>query len=67
MGKILRYRGNFVGSLSYLERSQNITNTAKDLIYLEDTSELVCSLADTYLELDDPAKAESCLQATINC
>ncbi|KAJ5783426.1 uncharacterized protein N7518_009103 [Penicillium psychrosexuale] len=66
MGKILRYRGDFVGSLSYLERSQNITNTARDLIYLEDTSELACSLADTYLELDDPAKAESCLQAAIN-
>ncbi|KAJ5481404.1 hypothetical protein N7475_000216 [Penicillium sp. IBT 31633x] len=66
MGKILRYRGYFVESLSYLERSQNITNTAKDLIYLEDTSELACSLADTYLELDDPAKAESCLQAAIN-
>ena len=66
MGKILRYRGYFIRSLSSLERSQNITDTAKDVIYLEDASELACSLADTYLELDDPAKAESCLQAAIN-
>lgn len=66
MGKILRYRGYFKESLSYLERSRSITNTAKDLTYIEDASELACSLADTYLELDYPAKAESCLQAAIN-
>ncbi|OQE47533.1 hypothetical protein PENCOP_c001G09023 [Penicillium coprophilum] len=66
IGKILRYRGYFVGSLSYLERSQNIMNTPKGLNYIEDTSELACSLADTYLELDDPAKAESCLRAAID-
>lgn len=45
---------------------QNITNTAEDLTYLEDANELACSLADTYIELDDPANAESSVRAVIN-
>ena len=65
MGKALRYQGNFTKSLIYLQRSQSIVNTTKDLIFLEDASDLACNFADTYLELDDPAKAENCLQATI--
>ncbi|KAL3260481.1 hypothetical protein ABHI18_004548, partial [Aspergillus niger] len=65
MGKILRYQGHFTASLQYLQGAQNITNTAKDLIFVEDASDLACNLADTYLELDDPAVAESCLRAAM--
>ena len=65
MGKILRYQGHFKASLQYLQGAQNITNTAKDLIFVEDASDLACNLADTYLELDDPAVAESCLRAAM--
>ncbi|KAL5362270.1 hypothetical protein BJX96DRAFT_177004 [Aspergillus floccosus] len=65
MGKILRYQGHFTASLQYLQRSQNITHIAKDLVFVEDASDLACKLADTYLELDKPAEAESCLRATI--
>ncbi|KAJ6116195.1 hypothetical protein N7523_005538 [Penicillium sp. IBT 18751x] len=65
MGKILRYQGHFTASLQYLQRSQSITNTAKDLHFVEDASDLACNLADTYLELDEPAEAEGCLRAAI--
>ncbi|KAL4889252.1 hypothetical protein BDV59DRAFT_195802 [Aspergillus ambiguus] len=65
MGKILRYQGHFMASLQHLQKSRNITATAKDLNFLEDASDLACNLADTYLELDDPAEAESCLRAAI--
>lgn len=66
MGKIYRYQGHFTASLQHLQRSRSITNTAKDLVFVEDAGDLACNLADTYLELDEPAEAESCLQAAID-
>ncbi|PYH93607.1 hypothetical protein BO71DRAFT_327280 [Aspergillus ellipticus CBS 707.79] len=65
MSKILRYQGHFTASLQHLQRPQNITITAKDLVFVEDASDLACNLADTYLELDESAVAESCLRAAI--
>ncbi|KAH8430072.1 uncharacterized protein LDX57_007743 [Aspergillus melleus] len=65
LGKILRYRGDFTRSLSHLQRSINIKNTVENLIFLEDASDLVSNLADTYIELDCPDTAEICLRAEL--
>jgi hypothetical protein len=61
-GKIFRYRGQFSESLSCLKISRNIAQVAQDLTFREDTCELTCNIADTYLELKKPAKAEVCLR-----
>lgn len=65
LGKILRYRGDFTRSLSHLQMSINIKNTVENLIFLEDASDLVSNLADTYIELDCPGTAEICLRAEL--
>lgn len=65
MGKILRYQGHFTASLHSLQISQGIAKTAHDLIFREDASDVVCNLADTYLELDEPREAERCLRDAI--
>ncbi|KAH8698467.1 hypothetical protein BGW36DRAFT_376153 [Talaromyces proteolyticus] len=65
MGKIERYRGNFKESLAHLMISINLVNDYKDIVFLEDSSDLVCSLADIYLELEDPVAAERCLRNEI--
>lgn len=62
-GKIFRYQGRFSESLSRLKISRNIAQVAQDLTFCEDRCELTCNLADTYLELNKPAKAEVCLRA----
>ncbi|OJJ52119.1 hypothetical protein ASPSYDRAFT_95826 [Aspergillus sydowii CBS 593.65] len=62
-GKIFRYQGQFSESLSCLKISRNIAQVAQDLTFREDTCELTCNIADTYLELKKPAKAEVCLRA----
>jgi hypothetical protein len=65
MGKILRYQGHFTASLQSLQISQGIAKTSQDTIFREDASDLVCNLADTFLELDDPPEAESRLRDAI--
>lgn len=65
LGKISRYQGNFQDSLAYLERSKNTADQRRDLFFDEDRCDLICNLADTLLELDNPVKAEHCLRTEI--
>lgn len=65
LGKILRYQGDFKESLTHLEMSKCIADQHKDITFLEDGSDLTCSLADSFLELDDPISAEDCLRTEI--
>ncbi|EED11703.1 conserved hypothetical protein [Talaromyces stipitatus ATCC 10500] len=65
MGNIERHRGNFKKSLEHLMISMEIANGYTNIAFHEDSSDLVCSLADTYLELEDPVAAESCLREEI--
>jgi hypothetical protein len=65
LGKISRFQGNFGGSLAHLERSRNTADQCKDLFFDEDRCDLVCSLADTLQELDNPVSAEQYLRIEI--
>ncbi|KAL4948712.1 hypothetical protein BDW69DRAFT_88721 [Aspergillus filifer] len=62
-GKIFRYKGEFLRSLSFLKMARSIAEVTENLIFGEDTCELACNLAETYLELENPTKAEVCLRA----
>lgn len=65
LGKILRYRGSFKGSLEHLEIPKRIADKQKDITFLEDGGDFTSSLADTYIELGDPISAENCLRTEI--
>lgn len=65
LGKILRYQGSFEDSLAHLEMAKHLADGQNCLDFLEDTSDLSCSLADTLLELDDPARGEEYLRIEI--
>ncbi|KAL4960558.1 LipA and NB-ARC domain protein [Aspergillus stella-maris] len=62
-GKIFRYKGDFSRSLSFLKMARRTAEVTENLIFREDTCELACNLAETYLELENPTKAEVCLRA----
>ncbi|KAK7416063.1 hypothetical protein QQZ08_012145 [Neonectria magnoliae] len=56
LGRVLRFQGEFNESLTHLERSRKIAGQRKDLTFDEDLRDLICDLADTLRELDDPRK-----------
>ncbi|KAF4415476.1 hypothetical protein FACUT_13375 [Fusarium acutatum] len=65
LGRILRYQGLFWESLTHLERAQAVVMKENDLTFYEDFHELICDLADTLRELDEPASGECHLRAEI--
>lgn len=66
LGKIRRYQGDFEGSFAEIMVSQNIVDNHPDIIFTEDISDLVCSLADTYIEMGDPVAAEKALHKEVS-
>lgn len=65
LGRALRYRGDFEGSLTHLKRSQSLAQKSKNLAFDEDIPNLTCELAETFLELSDPVSAEYYLRREI--
>jgi tetratricopeptide (TPR) repeat protein len=65
LGRILRFQGKFEDSFTYLQRSQKMAEQHKNLIFDEDLRDLVCDLADTLRELEDPVSAEHHLRTQI--
>lgn len=65
LSKISRFQGTFRESLAHLETSKNIANQRKDLFFDEDRCDLICNLADTLQELDNPFSAEHYLRLEI--
>ena len=65
LGRVLWFQGAFAESLVHLERARKTVEQRKDLIFDEDLRDLICDLADTLRELDDPATAEHHLRAEI--
>ena len=59
-GRILRFQGQFRESLACLER--HATDQRGDLIFDEDRPDLMCELADTFRELDNPLRGEQVLR-----
>jgi hypothetical protein len=65
LGRLLRYQGDFAGSLTHLEKARKTAEEHSVLIFEEDLRDLTCDLADTLRELDDPVTAEEHLRAEI--
>jgi hypothetical protein len=65
LGRLLRYQGDFAGSLTHLEKARKTPEEHRVLIFEEDLRDLICDLADTLRELDDPVTAEQHLRAEI--
>ncbi|KAJ4132713.1 hypothetical protein NW754_015529 [Fusarium falciforme] len=65
LGRIMRYQGEFNGSLEQLEIAHKTTQEQSDIILEEDLRDLTCDLADTLRELDRPVAGEELLRAEI--
>lgn len=65
LARILRYQGDFQDSLTHLEKARNLAEQRQDLSFDEDYRDLICELADTLRELDEPVLAEGHLRAQI--
>ncbi|KAK0628691.1 hypothetical protein B0T17DRAFT_588740 [Bombardia bombarda] len=65
LGRVLRFQGEFIDSLTHLERSRKTAAEHKDLIFDKDLRDLTCDLADTLRELGDLASAEHHLRVEI--
>ena len=59
-GRIPRFQGRFNESLACLER--HIDQPSEGLIFDEDLPDLICEVADTLRELDEPLRAQQLLQ-----
>lgn len=64
-GKILRFQGKFEDALKCLET--HVLGDVENLTFAEDCSEMVCEVADTLVELDDPVAAEQMLRVQLGC
>jgi tetratricopeptide (TPR) repeat protein len=65
LGRTLRLGGRFNESRAHLEKAHNLSRQVHGLNFDEDLRDLICDLADTLRELDDPVSAEHHLRAEI--
>lgn len=65
LGEVLRVQGNFKGALSQLEAARTIADHPKNLIFDDFRHDLIFSLANTLLELNEPATAGRHLRAEL--
>lgn len=58
LGRVLRTRGRFAEAYTHLKRSHDLAEQPRGLSFDGDRRDLICEMADTLRELDQPQAAE---------